>query len=334
MKLYQVLIFLLASSLVLGQGGDKVGTGGATELLIPVFARNIALGGSNLSTVKGLDAIQTNPAGVVMSGKSEAAVSTMSYIADIDVQFFGVSIQTSESSNIAVWGKSVNLGDIQVTTLDAQDGLDEYYNPTLFHGGLTYSKRMTEAISFGVTAKYIVEEIQRTSATGVAFDFGLQYRHNSGTSVGFALKNIGGDMQFNGDNLNISVESPTNPNEQTVVTRLISQAFTLPVIFEMSVGYEHKIDEQSVANAYAKFSNNDKADNIVAGGVEYIYDNMFSARVGYEAAPENSESTVFGPAFGMGVNLDLGGSNFVLDYAYRSAEFFDGSQVFTIKLNF
>lgn len=333
MKLYTKLLITLLVSLSAFAQSDNIGTGGASELLIPVFARNISLGGSDLSTVSGLNAIQTNPAGLVKARNSEATVSTMSYIADIEVNFFGVSIK-SETSSFAVWGKTVNVGDIEVTTLEEQNGTGRFYSPTLFHGGLTYSKQLTDAITFGVTGKYIQETIERTDATGFALDFGIQYLHDSGISLGFALKNIGGDLTFSGDNLNVSGSYPGSTNNQNVTTQVLAQKFGLPVVFEVSMGYEYKLDEESVTNLYSRFKNNDKSDNLISGGLEYGYDSMFFARAGYETFTSASEANIFGAAFGLGLNLDMGGSSFKVDYAYRTAEFFDGSQVFTFLLEF
>src|SRR3990172_5152105 len=72
--------------------GDKAGTSAAPMLLIPVGARDIAIGGANLASTIGVDAIYYNPAGLAFSKKnSEALFSHMTYIADIGVDYLGVS---------------------------------------------------------------------------------------------------------------------------------------------------------------------------------------------------------------------------------------------------
>ncbi len=57
------LAALMVSILYAGSGNRR-GTGGASELLIPVGARDLAMGGSTISTTHGVDALFWNPAGV------------------------------------------------------------------------------------------------------------------------------------------------------------------------------------------------------------------------------------------------------------------------------
>ena len=47
-KLISVFILTLAISNVFAEGGERTGTAGASELLIPVGPRGIAMGESNL----------------------------------------------------------------------------------------------------------------------------------------------------------------------------------------------------------------------------------------------------------------------------------------------
>src|SRR5438128_2487144 len=72
--------------------GDKAGTAAASELLIPVGAQSVALGGSEMASVSGIEVIYWNPAGLARSEKgANAMFSHMSYIADIGVEYFAVS---------------------------------------------------------------------------------------------------------------------------------------------------------------------------------------------------------------------------------------------------
>ena len=88
-----VLILVLAtSSEGIAGPGNRTGTGGAAQLLVPVGARDLAMGGSTISTTKGIESLFWNPAGVAKSDNSANIIfSHMSYIADIGVEYGAVS---------------------------------------------------------------------------------------------------------------------------------------------------------------------------------------------------------------------------------------------------
>jgi len=73
-------------------GQNRAGTAAAMELLIPVGARDMALGGASVATTSGLAALHWNPAGLSRAAHSaELMVSSMSYIADIRVNYIAAS---------------------------------------------------------------------------------------------------------------------------------------------------------------------------------------------------------------------------------------------------
>src|SRR5258706_4415899 len=86
--------FLIAGAAIQLRAGrpDKAGASAAPELLIPVGARSIALGGSSLATVSGIEALYWNPAGLDRSAHgANAMFSHMSYMANIGVEYVAVS---------------------------------------------------------------------------------------------------------------------------------------------------------------------------------------------------------------------------------------------------
>jgi hypothetical protein len=88
-----IIVFALLLALdVYAGGGNRTGTGGAAQLLVPVGPRGIAMGESNISTSYGVESLFWNPAGVAkMDGSTSVMFSHMSYIADIGVQYGAVS---------------------------------------------------------------------------------------------------------------------------------------------------------------------------------------------------------------------------------------------------
>ncbi len=65
MKLsFIVFTCLFSAATVFASSGNRTGTNGASELLIPVGARDIGMGGSTVALTSGPEALFWNPAGI------------------------------------------------------------------------------------------------------------------------------------------------------------------------------------------------------------------------------------------------------------------------------
>jgi hypothetical protein len=123
----------------------RLGTGGAPELRLPVGARSIALAGADLGSVSGVEAIYYNPAGLAATdSRTEVAFSYTKYIADMNLNYFGVATTLGDWGMLGVSVKVLSIGDIVQTTETAPDGNGNTFSPTYSTLGLTYAKRMTD----------------------------------------------------------------------------------------------------------------------------------------------------------------------------------------------
>ena len=187
-KLISVIILLLATSITFAAGGSRTGTAGASQLLIPVGPRGIAMGESNLVSASGIEALFWNPAGVShMKNNADVMFSYMSYIADIGVQYGAVAANFEGFGAVSFAVKSLSIGNIDVTTTSNPDGTGQTFSPTELVAGLSYSKMLTDAISVGLTVNYVTETLAEVSASGFSFDFGVIYNNLAeinGLSIG------------------------------------------------------------------------------------------------------------------------------------------------------
>jgi hypothetical protein len=182
--LFVVAVLLAVSSDIFAGRPDKAGTSAAPMLLIPVGGRDVALGGAALATTTGIDAVYYNPAGLAFGDKkSEAMFSHMNYIADIGVEYVGVSSAFEGFGTLAVTIKSLAIGDIDVTTEANPDGTGETFAPRFTVIGLTYAKALTDRIGIGFTTSLVSEQIDRVSSTGVAFNFATSPARPDSTSA-------------------------------------------------------------------------------------------------------------------------------------------------------
>lgn len=320
---------------------QRVGTVGGTELLVPVGARDMALSGSSIATSVGVEAMFWNPGGLGrLNGSAEGMFSTMSYIGDINVSYGAVAGKFGEFGTVGFSIKSIGFGDILITSEEDPEGnLGRYFSPTYVTAGLTYSRAITDAISFGTTIKVISESIDRVSASGFAVDFGVQYRGLvgvNGLNLGVALKNVGPGMKFDGpgllrDALAVDGERPQQKYKVEAGT------FEIPALVEIGITYDYTMTENFDMSVNGTFSNNNLYYDEYRGGVELGFKmegvTLFG-RGGFSSVPQDKDNAIFGSTFGAGINYVGSGINFTFDYAYRQVEFFSGNQVMSFKFIF
>jgi opacity protein-like surface antigen len=322
---------LILTSLEAGTSKRK-GTAGAEELRIPVGSRGVALGGGVVAEVNGVDALFWNPAGASFTNKSaEAMFSHVTWIADIKVNYLSAIANFGGVGVFGVSLKSLDFGEIPVTTVDEPDGTGERFSPTFLTAAVSYSRRMTDRIYVGANLKLISERILRESATGFAVDIGLQYRLESGLKFGAVMKNVGGNMKFDGPDLEWGVVVPgSEPGSPVRSLRVPLQEFELPAAFELGFAYSFKIGESALTLS-GSFQNNNFTLDEYKGGLEYSFKNMLFLRVGYSYV--NETDYVFNsPSFGVGFNIPLGGTlEASVEYTYRKVKFFDNNQFLTLR---
>ncbi len=320
----------------------RIGTAAAAELLIPVGARDLAMGGSTLASTVGAEAIHWNPAGLSkMKNTAEGMFSNMSYIGDIGVNYGAVGVNFGDFGIVGLSLKSLNFGDIPLTTNEDPEGLTgRLFSPTYFTLGLTYSKALTDEISAGTNIKLISEQIDRVSASGIAFDFGIQYNNLAnitGLNIGVAIKNIGPQLQYDGPGLyRNAISSDGRRPEQKYKSQ--AATFELPSLIEIGVAYINKFSDNMISSFNSSFTNNNLYVDEYKIGAEFGYfleSIKLFGRGGIALTPDlETKENIFGPTFGIGIVYTTPSLDITVDYAYRQTEFFDGNNVLSVKLGF
>ncbi|MDD3807543.1 MAG: PorV/PorQ family protein [Candidatus Marinimicrobia bacterium] len=342
-----ILVIALLFVWTVAEAGSskRRGTAGAMELLIPIGSRNMAMGGADIAGVHGVEAGYWNPAGLAhINNRGEALFSYQKWIGDINTFYAGVVVQLGQLGSLGLNLNSLDFGEINVTTTDAPDGTGETYTPQYLTLGLTYSRQMTDRINFGASFKFISENIMRESASGLAFDAGVQYAINERLRMGIAVRNIGTNMCFDGSDLEVKVQPPgSEPGAALRPLRVPLQEFEIPAQVELGLAYDVINQDIITWTVSGAFLNNNFSFDEYKLGTELVFNHMFAVRGGYVLAqnPDNdsflshSEEYIFGPSFGFGLNYALNASTILkLDYAYRMTKFFDSHQLITLSLGF
>ncbi|MFQ5864274.1 MAG: PorV/PorQ family protein [bacterium] len=344
---YKLLVPCLALLLLTSVTGiaqeERVGTNAASELLIPVGARYIAMGGASLAMVKGVEAIYWNPAGLALADYTAGAMfSHMTYIADMTLNYVAVAAKFGGLGSIGVSIKALDIGDIAVTTEEFPDGTGAMFNPQFIVAGLTYSRALSDRISVGTTLNVISEDIHRVSARSFAFDIGVQYSNLgniNGLNIAVVVKNIGPSMKYSGTGL-LRRADVLDTDRTPGPLAVEAQRDELPSVLEIGASYSYSMGETSKINFMGLFQDNNFTDDVGRFGAEYNYNDLFFARLGYSLAPDVADDPtgksgyIYGLTLGAGIHYDFPKVGVTIDYAYRDVDFFDASNVVQIKLGF
>lgn len=334
-----ILFSLFSSSWGQGQV-TKVGTSAANFLQMELGAKAVAMGGAFVGLANDVTTLYWNPAGAAMLDGLRVSYMEVSLYAGIRHQFSGVVVPIPGVGTIGVSGNHVDCGEMDVTTIEEPEGTGERFSASDLALAFSYSRMLTDRVSFGVTAKYIQEKIWLETATGYAFDFGTLYRiSDSGVKIGMAITNFGPEMGVDkGPHLTFEKEPPENyPASPPLEARYETKKFPLPVRFELGVALDavggHGLLMKSLANQVTLVGAiNDGFDAPFRStwGVEYEWGGIIALRGGYR---ENYDTG--GISVGAGLNVPVRpGLSAEFDYAWVDYGDLDDIQIWSLELKF
>ena len=315
------IVIIVVSSLVLGQN-SRMGSASSTQLLVVPSAKHLS-GGGAAATATGMDATFWNPAGLAMSENSvDAIFSNRQYFADIDNSFFGIATDLGDYK-MGVSVRTFNVGDIDETTVFYPDGTGQVFTPNFSILGATFARKLSDNTSVGINANLIREGFGRVAATGVAYDLGVQYRGflgREGLDVGFAMKNFGSPMKYDGEGLGV-MASPVDGDRPVEYYKIDAAAFDLPFVFDMGVSYNI-----AGADIGVTYTSNYYSTDELKLSVGYTLEGLGSVGVGMQSSSASQEiddaddDWYTNPADGVsfGASLDMSrfvGMNMSVDYS-------------------
>jgi len=331
-----VLTSVTMIAVLIGGDESRIGTSGGNQVLVPVGARGIALAGSERVYSSGLESVYWNPAGLARSQNPTVLATSMDLFNDMGVNYFGASGNFDKLGMLGVTVKSIDMGDIPVTTVEDMDGLGGgTFKPTLTTMGLTYANSFSDRAFFGVTGKIVYESIPRATASAMALDIGVQYTGLAGVDglgLGLVLNNLGTDMHYEGSGL--TSQGTTEDGISDFLNRESSYD-KLPSTYNMSLSY-------NVAGAIlgVTYTSHNFSYDELNMGAEYTLNDMFHLRAGMtspmlEEDSMNQDETLYSMNFGAGLKYSLYGVNLVVDYTMRNqSDSFNTSNVFSLGLVF
>ena len=333
------IVIIVVSSLVLGQN-SRMGSASSTQLLVVPSAKHLS-GGGAAATATGMDATFWNPAGLAMSENSvDAIFSNRQYFADIDNSFFGIATDLGDYK-MGVSVRTFNVGDIDETTVFYPDGTGQVFTPNFSILGATLARKLSDNTSVGLNANLIREGFGRVAATGLAYDLGVQYRGflgREGLDVGFAMKNFGSPMKYDGEGLGV-MASPVDGDRPVEYYKIDAASFDLPFVFDMGVSYNI-----AGADIGVTYTSNYYSTDELKLSVGYTLEGLGSVGVGMQSSSasqeiDDTDDWYTNPADGVsfGASLDMSrfvGMNLSVDYSMLPMGDFGTNSIVALRVAF
>lgn len=277
---------LVCCSTAFAGNEDRIGSAGASQILINPWARSSAWGDAGVSSVNGLEATFTNIAGLAFTDKTQIKFNYTNWLgsAGIGLNSAGIAQRISEQDVIAVSLQSYGFGDIDITTVDLPEGGVGTFTPKLNIVNIGYAREFSNSIYGGFNLKVLSESIANLRATGVAFDAGVRYvtGEQDHMKFGIALKNVGPTMKFQGDGLATPIFYQSTGGVATLEQR--SADFEMPSQLVIGASYDFLFSEESKLTAAFGFTANSFSNDQYRIGLDYgmgLEKAAFNVRAGY-----------------------------------------------------
>jgi hypothetical protein len=324
-KLAILLLILFLGAPTIAQF-NKVGRTSMQFLKIGIGARETALGEACIANVSGINSVFWNPAALTRTDNIEVGFHYTKWIADLNVMSAAAGINLGNIGVAAISYSYLNFGDLEEAFVTSPTGGVDTRTGRTFTGkdlviGFALARAFTDKLSIGVNVKYLREDLFQYSTNLWSFDVGSFY-----------------DTGWRGIRLAMSAQNFSSQARWLQTGDEAQQSYELPLIYRIGVSIDLLGGEDLFLGgdpAAHRFSlnmdaihSNDYAERLNLG-LEYVFLNQFYLRGGYRI--NYDEGNI---AMGVGVNTDLAGFKFQVDYSYSLYDFLDSPHRFSLLLSF
>ncbi len=303
-------------------GGQRAGTSVFTFLKIGVGARALGMGNAGVSLSQDATSIYWNPAAAAQVGCCDLTVSHMNWFADIDYSYAGYIQGISDNIYVGLSAGALYMEPMEVTTEYQPYGSGEYFNYGDMFLGITFSHKMTDRFSYGLTIKYVQENLADLVMNNVLMDLGTFY-WTGFKSLRFcvSLVNFGAQSRPAG--------TYTKPLQEGGKKESLYTLFSPPT--EFRIGSAIDLFESSWRKTLLSIQLNhpvDNAENMVLG-IEQSFYNTIALRAGIITNQSERSFSV-----GSGLNFKVSNWNLSADYAWSDFGILGNIHNFQISFKF
>ena len=289
-------------------GDSRTATTGWQFLKIAPDARSAGMSESYLAVVNDVSALYWNPAGITRldTSKFNFAVDYTDYAAGTKMNFGGITYRIDDNTLVGVSMQYFDAGEMDVTTEFLPFGYGQTFRATDLGLGVSFAKELTDQFGFGVTARYVREDLASVHNQNLVFDFGFQYDIGiQNTRFAVAITNFGFNTNPGGDIVVVSLNDTVSVSE--------FKEIAVPTIFRLGFAWDAIKNDKNVLTASMQLDHPTDNNETYSAGIEYGWKHLFYARTGYTFA---SDDTAF-PSFGFGLNLNRHYGRLQLDYGFN-----------------
>ena len=329
--LYTSFIFSLVSSTTAQDifpilGGQRAGTSVFTFLNIGVSARAVGMGESVVALNQDASSVYYNPATIAQISDTELSLTQIKWPAGINYDFLSFTRRFIKNHYLGFNAGILHMEPMAETTEFHPDGTGNYFFFQDRFFGLTYGAKMTDRFSFGLTFKYVSENLAGYAMDALLMDIGTFY-WTGFRSLRFcaSLSNFGKTVGPNG-NYKKTILDQSSGSEISELTSF--EKFSPPTQFRVGAAIDPLDSKQQKLTCSVQLNHPvDNAEYIVAG-FEYSYAKIIFLRMGQKFNKQEENFT-----FGIGILVPLGPFNLSVDYGYANFDHLSDPKRFSIGLN-
>ncbi len=333
---------LIVQIILAGQG-----SAGAKFLQINATTRGSANGGTLVARPGLIDALSYNPATAATLTGANSIIHHSDYFVGMSFDYMSFAYNMPAIGTISMGLLGLLSGDIEETTELEPLGTGRTFTANDFAGFLSFARSMTDKFSGGGTIKYVMQNIDKLTASGIVFDMGAIYKvglfHD--LTIGFSIRNFGGDMNYEGENLQEKIKLSDNIfEEEDVRIEVVSDKYSLPISFDLGSSVTIPVrGKDKLISSVAVHNIADQAE-FLSIGLEYNLGELMYFVLGHgnlngmfnnNATELELNGNMRGFTGGFGVNLHpVFNTRSWLSYSFEDHKYFAPIHSFEITLTF
>ena len=286
---------------------ERPGSTDAQFLKIGVSARGAGLSDAYIAVVNSAEATYYNSAALPWIKSSDVVFNHTRWFAGINHEFFAVAHNFGDYGSLGLSVTGLYTDEMKVRTPLQPEGTGETFYVGNYRYGLSYSRFLTDRVTFGATVSYIYMSLfSGFSANAFSIDIATMYVSDfRGFKFAMQIANFGSEIQY------------------------VNESYPQPTIFTFGLAINGiELESQKLVVSFAATKPNEGEPQAQIGG-EYDFQEMFFLRGGYRL--NHSVATY---SFGAGFLLDVGGYGMRADYSYNDYSLLGGAHRFGVGVSF
>jgi hypothetical protein len=287
---------------------ERPGSTSAQFLKIDVSPRGAGMAGAYISAVEGAEGAFYNPAVIARLKGIDVAINHNEWFAGINHEFISLASNFGDFGSFAFSAIGFYTDEMKVRTPLQPDGTGETFYAGAYQFGLTYSRNLTDKVSFGGSLKYLDMTLYKGFSES-AFTTDISANYSGGfRDLNFALGifNFGESMKF------------------------VNEEYPMPTLFVFGMSINSLEADQYNLKVTGSVKKPNEGAPLGQVGLEYDFIKTFFIRAGYNIGHEVAKYA-FG--FGLARNL-INEFNFRFDYAYNNFSQLGAAHRFGIGMSF